>query len=322
MKIAFLLLISLSLYSNYIFIDYKTSSANNIQKHKDLELTKSEYWSKHIKNIDTSFGYIESYKNILTCDKEKSTLTLYTKDSNNNYKLKIKYSALLGENSGDKIKEGDLKTPIGIYQITKKLSRKNRLDPFYGPLAFVTSYPNIYDKYRGKTGHGIWIHGIPAKQEREPFTKGCIVINNQDIESLNKVIDITDTLLITNSSKVSQNISKEVLSTILSQLYTWRYSWLFNDIDAYLNFYSDTFIRFDGMNIDRFKKYKTEIFKKAQKKTIIFDNINIVPYPNTKNIYQITFKEFYKSDTFKFTGAKTLIIRIDENNYMKILTEK
>ncbi len=76
------------------------------------------------------------------------------------------------------------------------------------------------------------------------------------------------------------------------------------------------------MNFNRFKKYKSRIFKKIEKKTIIFNNINIVPYPDSKDIYQITFKEFYKSDTFKFTGDKTLLVRIDENNDMKIITER
>ncbi|CAI6147276.1 MAG: hypothetical protein SPLUMA1_SPLUMAMAG1_01934 [uncultured Sulfurimonas sp.] len=58
----------------------------------------------------------------------------------------------------DKIREGDLRTPIGVYKLVKKLSK---VDSFYGPLAFATSYPNSYDKYLGKNGSGIWIHGLP-----------------------------------------------------------------------------------------------------------------------------------------------------------------
>ena len=105
-------------------------------------------------------------------------------------------------------------------------------------------------------------------------------------------------------------------------MYSWRYSWLVDDINAYLNFYSDEFVRFDGMSFDRFKKYKTRIFKKIEKKTIVFNNINVVPYPNAKDIYQITFKELYKSDTYRFTGDKTLVVQISDNNQMKIITEQ
>ena len=322
MKIFFLLLITLSLYSNDILTNYRINGIKTIEKQMDFELTKKIYWDEYIKDKDTTFGYLESYPNVLTCNKENSTLNLYIKDANNSYAFQKEYSAYTGKMKGDKVKEGDLKTPIGIYQITKKLSKENKLDSFYGPIAFVTSYPNTYDKYRGKNGYGIWIHGLPTEQTRDEFTKGCIAINNSNIECLDRKIDIDGTLLIIDSDKVKKDISKDVLSSILSQLYSWRYSWIFDDIDGYLNFYSNNFVRFDGMNFDRFKTYKTRIFKKIEKKTIIFNNINVLPYPNSDNIYQITFKEFYKSDTFQFTGDKTLVVKLDKTNSMKILTEK
>nr|WP_321265998.1 L,D-transpeptidase family protein [uncultured Sulfurimonas sp.] len=323
MKVLFFILISLSLYANTdTLTNYRINGIENVEKQMDLELTKKEYWDAHIKEIDTTFGYIESYQNILTCNKEKSTLNLYIKDSNNTYNFKKEYSAYTGKIKGDKLKEGDLKTPIGIYQITKKLSRENKLDSFYGPIAFVTSYPNTYDQYRGKNGHGIWIHGLPTQEDRDEFTKGCIAIDNSSIECLDKKISIDRTLIIIDSNEVQKGVSKNTLASILSQLYAWRYSWLFDDINGYLNFYSNDFIRFDGMNFDRFKKYKTRVFKKIEKKTIIFNNISVIPYPNTNDIYQINFKEFYKSDTYKFTGDKTLIVKIDSSNNMQILTEQ
>lgn len=322
MKILFFILISLSLYANDVLSNYRINGIYAIEKQMDLELTQYNYWFDYIKDSDTTFGYIESYQNILACNKEKSTLNLYTKDSNKNYSFKEKYSAYIGKVKGDKIKEGDLKTPIGIYNITKKLSKENKLNSFYGPIAFVTSYPNTYDRYRGKNGHGIWVHGLPSEQNRDEFTKGCIAINNESIECLDKKINIEKTILIINNNQIKTQVSKEVLASILSQLYSWRYYWLYDDTDNYLKFYSDKFVRFDGMNIDRFKRYKTRIFKKNEKKTIIFKDINIIPYPNNKKIYQITFHEFYQSNTFLFTGNKTLLVSLDYNNKMKIITEK
>jgi murein L,D-transpeptidase YafK len=76
------------------------------------------------------------------------------------------------------------------------------------------------------------------------------------------------------------------------------------------------------MNFKTFKQYKTRIFKKAEKKTILFNNINIIPYPNHKNTYEVTFKELYASKSFKFTGNKTLIVELKEDNKMQIITEK
>ncbi|MGE4418421.1 MAG: murein L,D-transpeptidase family protein [Sulfurimonas sp.] len=321
MKLLLLIFISLNIFASDILTSYRINGIEQIEKEMDIELTKREYWDRVITGKDTTFGYIESYSNVLACDKSKSTLHLYSLDENQTFNFRKTYDAFTGKLKGDKVKEGDLKTPVGIYQITQKLSKETKLDPFYGPLAFVTSYPNIYDSYRGKNGSGIWIHGLPS-QDRDEFTRGCIAINNSSIECLDRNIDIEKTVLIIDEKNIKQNISKKILSSLLSQLYSWRYSWIYDDIKGYLSFYSPEFVRNDGMNIDEFKRYKTRVFKKVEKKTIIFNDINIFPYPNTSNIYQINFKEFYKSDTFKFTGDKTLVVELDEHNKIRILTEK
>jgi len=319
MKIIFLILISLSLYSNDILTKYRNNGIKNIEKEMDLQLADQEYWNNYLKHVNTTFGYIEKYDSILTCNKTKSTLKLYKRDKNSDFTPVKDYSAFVGKEKGDKVREGDLKTPTGIYDITRKIEK---LDSFYGPLAFATSYPNLYDRYRGKDGHGIWIHGLPTEQEREKFTKGCIAIGNNNLICLEKEIDIDNTLLIINKDKIIKNVSKEKLALILSQLYRWRYTWLYNDIDGYLNFYSHDFVKNNTMDLKQFKRYKTRIFKKKEKKTILFKYINVIPYPSSSNIYQITFQEIYKSDSFKFTGNKTLIVKIENNNQMKIFTEK
>ena len=320
----FLLNISLLATTQYTITleEYKLDGIISLEKQMDKELTKSDYWLKHLETKDTRFGYIESHSNILACNKEKSTLTLFVKDSDEDYEFKREHNAYTGKNSGDKVREGDQKTPVGIYTIIEKLSKSTNLDPFYGPLAFVTSYPNSYDKLRGKNGSGIWIHGLPTKRTRDKFTRGCIAINNSNIECLGLNIKIDNTLLIIGSNEVQQDISKERLSSLLSGLYQWRYAWLYNDINTYINFYSNDFIRADGMKFSKFQNYKTRVFKKIEKKTIIFKNINIVPYPDTTDIYQITFDEYYKSDSFEFIGEKVLMVRIKDEQKMKIFTEK
>ncbi|MDQ1243948.1 MAG: hypothetical protein QG565_288 [Campylobacterota bacterium] len=321
MRLLLLIFISLSVFANDFLTNYRVNGSEGIEKQMDMELSKEEYWKKYLADKDTTFGYIEAYNNVLACDKSKSTLDFYSIDDNKSFKFKKTYSAFTGKFKGDKIKEGDLRTPIGIYQIVQKLSKETKLDPFYGPLAFVTSYPNVYDTYRGKNGSGIWIHGLPAT-DRDEFTRGCIAINNSSIECLGNNIDISKTLLIINDSTIKTDVSKEILASILAQLYAWRYAWIYDDINSYLSFYSPDFVRFDGMKIEKFTSYKTGVFKKAEKKSIIFNDINILPYPNSDNIYQITFKEFYKSDKFQFSGDKTLIVEFDNNKKIHILTEK
>ncbi len=310
-------LISTTLMGDVLTL-YRLHGIQNLQKQMDYDLTQKKYWSDYLADKDTTFGYLESYTNVLLCNKSLSTLALYTKNDDNNFQLLKEYSAYTGKVKGDKLHEGDLKTPVGVYTLTKKL---DKVDSFYGPMAFVTSYPNSYDKYKGKDGSGIWIHGLPIKQERNKFTKGCIAINNQSIECLDRHINIKKTILIIHEDTNDKKASKEELVTLLTNLYAWRYAWLYNKTEDYLNFYDDAFIRFDGMDIKRFKSYKTRIFNKGESKTIIFNNINVIPYPGEENLFKITFFEIYKSNSFAFSGQKVLIVRLEDNN-MKIITEK
>ncbi|MBN2815678.1 MAG: L,D-transpeptidase family protein [Campylobacterales bacterium] len=307
-----------SLIANDILTEYRLHGIDNIEKKLDYELTQKNYWEEYLQNKETTFGYIESYSNVLVCNKFESTLTLYQKDSNDSYQVTKTYSAYTGKAKGDKFVEGDLKTPVGIYNLVKKIVK---VDSFYGPMAFVTSYPNVYDTYQGKNGSGIWIHGLPTEQERDEFTKGCIAINNQNIECLDRHIDINKTLLVINEDSVLVDISKNQLATLLANLYSWRYAWLYNDTNQYLSFYDATFKRYDGMEKEAFEKYKTRVFNKQESKTILFTQINILPYPNLEDTFQITFEETYRSNSFSFNGEKVLIVKLT-NEKFQIITEK
>ena len=301
-----------------ILTEYRINGIVNIEKKLDKKLASKEYWQKYLQNRDTSFGFLESYENILACDKSQSKLAVYQKDAQGKFQLKKEYSAYTGKMKGDKIKEGDLRTPVGVYDIVKKITK---LDSFYGPMAFVTSYPNLYDKYQNKTGQGIWIHGLPIEQKRDEYTKGCIAINNQNIKCLDKNIDINKTVLIINENALNTATSKKELAQVLSNVFAWRYAWIYNNLDDYLSFYDDTFKRFDGMDINRFKQYKKRIFAKNEQKRIRFTDINLIPYPGKENLYKITFHEDYKSDSFSFSGEKVLIVKLT-NDKITILTER
>lgn len=87
-----------------------------------------------------------------------------------------------GRREGDKQKEGDLRTPEGVYFITHKITQK--LDFMeYGPHAFNLNYPNPADRLRKKTGSGIWLHS-----KGQPIagltTRGCMAIEQEEITNL------------------------------------------------------------------------------------------------------------------------------------------
>ena len=73
------------------------------------------------------------------------------------------YYVTLGKNGIEKTREGDQKTPIGVYHVTANLPRK-KLTDFYGAGAFPINYPNEWDERQGRNGHGIWLHGMPSRR--------------------------------------------------------------------------------------------------------------------------------------------------------------
>ncbi len=309
------LVFSGSLLAEEVITLYKSGGKKLIEK----EAHHLSYWSTLLLEKDLRFGYFERTLSLLTCSKEKGSLELYAPDAQKRLSLKKRYNAFTGKNAGDKMVEGDLKTPIGVYTLTEK---KKRVDPFYGPMAFVTSYPNLYDRVRGKNGSGIWVHGVPTNGTRDAFTRGCIAINNDDLIQLDQNINPSNTLLIIDSAP-KKPIDSASYSAILAGLYQWKYAWTYNDLDTYLSFYDPSFVRYDGMTFNRFKSYKARIFAKDETKTITFNNLNIIPYPGVKtNVFMVTFDQVYVSDSYRHEGAKSLLIALNGDKTISILTEE
>jgi murein L,D-transpeptidase YafK len=253
------------------------------------------------------------------CYKETNTLKQYTYDIYKKLQLVKDYRVFTGQKNGDKIAVGDKKTPLGIYRIVQV---KKDVDPFYGPLAMVTSYPNLYDRLRGKSGNGIWIHGVPDSLQRDPYTRGCIAMGNRDLVELNQNLTPSETLIVIDDTP-KRPVEKSEYATILAAIYQWRDAWEMSDLPRYISFYSDDFKRFDGMNKESFALYKQRIFNKNESKTITFNNINILPYPGERdNLFWITFDELYLSDSHRFAGKKSLLIAFNSNKTISIITEE
>jgi murein L,D-transpeptidase YafK len=311
-----LILLSNFLFSNVNFVEiYKTKGIQEVEKLLSKKLQNKIYWDKQLQNKDVTNGYYESLKYILVCNKDLSHINLY--DATNNNHLYTS-SVLVGEKQGAKHIEGDLKTPIGAYKLVQKLTK---LDPFYGPFALSTNYPNKFDKSLGKTGHGIWIHGVPFEQKRKPFTKGCIALENNNLLTLNKQIALDKSILIIDDKNSTQTTQNQI-STILSEIFIWRDAWKYGDFEKYISFYSQEFKKSDGKSYSNFKNYKQSIFQRKEKKKILFTNIDIIPYPNDldKIMFEINMDEDYKTRNYKFKGKKHLYIELIDNR-MQILFE-
>ena len=91
----------------------------------------------------------------------------------------------VGINGVGKVKEGDGKTPMGVYFIQKNLPGA-ALPDLFGVGSLTLNYPNAVDAMRNKPGSGIWLHGTPSAQySRAPeATDGCVVLSNPEMQQL------------------------------------------------------------------------------------------------------------------------------------------
>ncbi len=317
-KIIILLAMVINIFANDLVDLYRLQGLNAVEKKLEESLKDKEYWNNYLENKNVDLGYYETKKFVILTHKMKSELALY-EINNNQTNLIARNSVIVGEKEGDKYLEGDKKTPEGVYELTGK---KTELDQFYGPFALVTSYPNTFDKALDKKGHGIWIHGMPLEnEEREKYTRGCIALDNPELEKLEEKIDLENAILLTSNDEF-EKAKKEEISLILSSIFEWKDSWKKSDIKKYLTYYSNDFKKSDGSNFEKFSKYKKRIFRKKERKRIHFSNINITPYPNSlnKRMFKVIMDQKYKSPAVDFKGKKELFLEI-ANNEVKILTE-
>lgn len=318
-RVLILLFLQTFLLANSIIDIYRDAGIKAVEEHIEEQLQTKKYWDEYLKNIDVSLGYYENLDSLLIAHKKTKELSVY-KNKDKIIELITSYKDVIVGANGDKEKEGDLKTPLGVYTIKQRFTPP---DTFYGPLAFVLSYPNTYDKVQGKNGHGIWIHGSPLDgTPRDAMSKGCIVLDNDTITLLDKNINSKKSITIVSENGMKK-VTKSEISLILSNLFKWKESWKNSDVKKYLSFYSDDFKRFDGMKKRNFSIMKKTIFSRKQSKNIKFNNINISPYPNIENkkLFKVAFYEIYKSKRYSFSGNKELFIELNDNGFL-ILSEK
>lgn len=304
---------------------YQTQGIASVQKELERYLLTPEYWLRAIEGKDVRYGYYENTKYLFVSDKAVPDLRLF-KVTQNGFESLGSSSALVAKGKGHKKLEGDLTTPIGVYDLNARLSG---LPPYYGPLAFATNYPNTYDKSLKKTGGGIWIHGLPLDGNREELnTKGCIAIDNEILKNYDKIVNYKDSAVIISEGAL-QEVSAQEIAELLSGLFSWKEAWKNGDLQSYLDFYDkNDFIRENGMRYPAFADYKARVFAKNEQKQIDLSAIDIFPFPNEQNktMFRLSFRQDYKAFfngklNFSSNHRKDLYVWL-ENGKMKILSEK
>ena len=199
----------------------------------------------------------EDQKFAVVVDTRRSRLYLYLNDGGRP-RFVADYYVSSGKNGPLKVREGDEKTPVGVYHVTASLPRQ-KLSDFYGSGAFPINYPNEWDRIQGRNGHGIWLHGTPSDTYSRPprSSNGCVVLANSDLEALarNLQVGLTPVIISEDVEWLSFDDWASERKAFGSQLEQWRADWESLDTERYLSHYSKRFSA-PGQDFEGWSRHK------------------------------------------------------------------
>jgi murein L,D-transpeptidase YafK len=262
-----------------------------------------------------------SQQHAIVVDASKSRLYVYSND-NGTPRYMADYYITVGKNGSEKQKEGDKRTPLGVYFASQQLP-KNKLPDFYGSAAYPLSYPNEWDRHQGKNGHGIWLHGTPSTTYSRPprASDGCVVLTNPDISALAPILrEGNIPVVITAGSAVPPDQVRAQREQLVKALEDWRSDWERQDTEQYLARYSQEFFS-DGKDFNAWAAEKRRIQQAKTNASITLSNVSIFRYPdNRQQMAVVNFTQEFKSDRLDNRMRKRQYWLLD-NGQWKILYE-
>lgn len=237
------------------------------------------------------------YQHAIIVDSSASTLYVFE-----NHKGAPRYVAdyyvTVGKNGIDKRKEGDKRTPIGVYFSNGPLPKK-RLTDFYGRGAYPINYPNEWDRREGRGGHGIWVHGVPRDTYSRPprASDGCVVLTNEDLETLSRQLDLGETPIIITDRIDWVTLPKlnEMRAGMYESIETWRRDWESRDVNAYLKHYSPRF-ESGRTSLQEFAAQKRRVNSDKEWIRVRLGEVSVFMYPGRDDLAMVSFKQYYSSN--------------------------
>ncbi|MGM0462655.1 MAG: L,D-transpeptidase family protein [Fibrobacterota bacterium] len=314
-------------------VEQQETGAFSREKQEDMPLQRNSFRTQG-----------EDFSSLLVADKNDRVLHLFRRTDFVWNHIRA-FPIASGSRPGMKNREGDLRTPQGIYFIVQK-KNGNRLHQMYGPYSLVLNYPNRHDSAAGRTGSGIWIHGT-APDEFPIETKGCLALHNDNIKKLynaihedtlvpvvihdrggmnfeeivdlEKIIAERQYILNKNDEELALQQKRDTLRLFFSRFVeSWKDAWESMDMVTYRRFYDTSRFSAPGHTWQSWKKHKAATFERYSKISIAIDSLTIDNLTDTSAT--VEFRQVYESDVFRSVAPKTLSVRKTEDNW-KIITE-
>jgi murein L,D-transpeptidase YafK len=253
-------------------------------------------------------------RHALVVDTAKSTMYVY-ENREGEARYVANYYVSIGKEGMDKLREGDNKTPLGVYNITGSLSRETlnnrygKLAHQYGVGALPIDYPNEWDRRARRTGHGIWIHGVPFDTYSRPprASNGCVAMTNEDFLTLSQSVRPgAAAVIIANGVEWANPDALRAARQELAQaVEQWRRDWESLNTPVYLKHYSRKFAA-GGMRYEAFAEYKQSVNAGKTWLKVRLDNVSMYGYPGKGDLAVVTFDQDYDSSNLAGQSRKRM----------------
>lgn len=293
--------------------DFREEARVRLQRH--LEKPPEGKLPKYLLNMQAE------QKHAVVVDTGKSRLYLF-ENNHGEPRLVSDYYVSIGKAGDEKVREGDQKTPLGVYFVTSNLPVE-KLTDFYGVGAYPLNYPNEWDKRQGKNGHGIWLHGVPRDTySRAPkASNGCVVLTNPDMTDLGRKLQsgLTPVVIGRNLEWVDPQALRSQRERFKGEIEDWRRDWESLDTDSYLSHYSRSFVA-DGQNFNAFSTQKRQVNAGKTSLKVAVSEVSFFQFPGKENIMVVTFKQDYRSNNLNNVMRKRQYWQL-ENSRWRIIYE-
>jgi murein L,D-transpeptidase YafK len=247
-------------------------------------------------------------------DASRSRLFLYRNDQGVPRYL-ADYYVTIGRLGFGKDREGDQRTPIGVYFTTGHLPRPE-LDKtygmnaeLYGVGAWPLSYPNEWDRQQGRTGHGIWLHGVPYDTySRAPnASNGCVALSNPDMLALGRYLLPGTPVVVTPAIEwLDEARWQQRRDAARSALEAWRRDWESLDTQRYLAHYARDF-RSGNHDLESWRTQKQAVNANKHWAKVAVSGVSLFAYPTRDgHMLMADFEQDYRSDNLENRMRKRL----------------
>lgn len=263
-----------------------------------------------------------SQKQVIVVDSSLSRAHVF-KNENNTLSLIGDYYITVGKNGVLKHVEGDGRTPTGVYFITSRLDPLG-LDDLYGDGALPLNYPNEWDQRLGRSGFGIWLHGVPHDTyNRAPYaTEGCVAFPNDDISLLYNTADIQHTpVVITQQINwVNNERNDQLRQTLKREIDGWRSDWSIGNIVNVEAYYATSFHNGKLSRSDWLMQQR-ETLSSLSPGDIQIQDLSILKYPGNSSLVVASFDRVYPADASLTTERMRQYWRMNEAGDWHIVYE-